>query len=79
MGPLNWRKPNPITGISLKDDSGNIISNKSISIGVHDSQLVEATVTPSNAFWNGNIYRWGSTGIADCTRVGRSGLAERQS
>lgn len=63
MGPLNWRKPNPITGISLKDDSGNIISNKSISIGVHDSQLVEATVTPSNAFWNGNIYRWGSTGL----------------
>ena len=61
MGPLNWRKPNPITGISLKDDSGNVISNKSISIGVHDSQLVEATVTPSNAFWNGNIYRWGST------------------
>lgn len=63
MGPLNWRKPNPITGISLKDDSGNVISNKSISIGVHDSQLVEATVTPSNAFWNGNIYRWGSTGL----------------
>lgn len=63
MGPLNWRKPNPITGISLKDDSGNIISNKSISIGVHDSQLVEATVTPNNAFWNGNIYRWGSTGL----------------
>lgn len=63
MGPLNWRKPNPITGISLKDDSGNIISNKSISIGVHDSQLVEATVMPSNAFWNGNIYRWGSTGL----------------
>lgn len=63
MGPLNWRKPNPITGISLKDDSGNVISNKSISIGVHDSQLVEATVTPNNAFWNGNIYRWGSTGL----------------
>lgn len=63
MGPLNWRKPNPITGISLKDDSGNVISNKSISIGVHDSLLVEATVTPSNAFWNGNIYRWGSTGL----------------
>lgn len=72
MGPLNWRKPNPITGISLKDDSGNVISNKSISIGVHDSQLVEATVTPSNAFWNGNIYRWGSTGLR--TVPGREGL-----